>query len=111
MADLIDRLAGTTTERPKINLHRFVGAEQLYAVGVFTRAEIAAEFDMQGDEATQGVQLANAIDAASPALNKLIYIQRVNSVLMCVEDGGDRLYHNQDGTVNKAKIVADLLLG
>ena len=111
MADLIDRLAGTTTERPKINLHRFVGAEQLYAVGVFTRAEIAAEFDMQGDEATQGVQLADAIDAASTALNKVIYILRANSVLMCLEDGEDRLYHNANGTVNKAKVAEDLLLG
>ena len=111
MADLIDRLAGITIERPKINLHRFIGAEQLYALGEFTRAEVAAEFDLQGDEATQGVQLANAIDAASPALNKLIYIQRVNSVLMCMEDGDDRLYHNANGTVNKAKVAEDLQIG
>ena len=110
MADLIDRLAGTTTERPKINLHRFVGAEQLYALGEWTRQQIAAEFDLQGDEAAQGVQLADAIDVASPALNKLIYIMRVNSVLMCMEDGDDRLYHNPDGTVNRAKVYEDLLV-
>ena len=110
MADLIDRLSGITTERPKINLHRFIGAEQLYALGEFTRAEVAAEFDLQGDEVTQGVQLANAIDAASPALNKVIYILRVQSVLMCLEDGEDRLYHNTDGTVNCAKVYEDILI-
>ena len=110
MADLIDRLAGTTIERPKINLHRFVGAEQLYALGEWTRQQIAAEFDLQGDEATQGGQLADAIDIASPALNKVIYILRINSVLMCMEDGDDRLYHNTDGTVNKAKVYEDILI-
>ena len=108
MADLIDRLAGTTTERPKINLHRFIGAEQLYALGEWTRAQVAAEFDLQGDEIAQGVQLADKIDAASTALNKVIYILRIQSVMMCMEDGDDRLYHNADGTVNRAKVAEDL---
>ena len=107
MADLIDRLAGTG-DRPKINLHRFMGAEQLYTLGEWTRAEIATEFDLQGDEATQGALLADSIDGNSTALNKLIYVMRVNSVLLCLEDGDDRLYHNEDGTVNRAKVYEDL---
>jgi len=110
VADLIDRLAGTTETRPKLNLHRFMGAEQLYALGEWTRAQIAAEFDLQGDEATQGAALADRIDAQSTALNKLIYVMRVNSVLMCLEDQQDRFYHNADGTVNRAKVYEDLLI-
>ncbi len=41
MADLIDRIAGTTEDRPKINLHRLMALERLYALGEWTRAEIA----------------------------------------------------------------------
>jgi len=109
MADLIDRIA-RTTDRPKINLHRFIGAERLYAFGVWTRAEIAAEFDLQGDEVTQATQLADQIDAQTGAANKALYILRVESVCMCLEDGSDRLYHNPDGTVNKTKVYEDLLI-
>ena len=107
MADLIDRISGEATDRPKINLHRFVGAERLYAFGIWTGAEIASEFDLQGDEATQGVQLKGQIDAQSGAENKALYILRVESVLMCVEDGEDTLYHS-GGVVNKAKVYEDL---
>ena len=110
MADLIDRLAGTTNERPKINLHRFVGVERLYAFGEWTRAQIAAEFDLQGDEAGQAGQLADEIDSNVQPSNKALYIARVESVCMCLEDGDDRLYHNTDGTVNRAKVYEDLLI-
>ena len=114
MADLIDRISGASVRmdppRPKINLHRFMGAERLYALGEWTRAEIAAEFDLQGDEATQGTQLADEIDAQSNITNKALYILRVESVCMCLEDSDDRLYHNQDGTVNRAKVYEDLLI-
>ena len=108
MADLIDRIAGTDDTRPKINLHRFMGAERLYALGEWTRAEIAAEFDLQGAEATQGGQLADKVDAQSNSQTKALYILRVESVCMCMEDGGDRLYHSADGTVNRAKVYEDL---
>ena len=111
MADLIDRIAGTDDTRPKINLHRFMGAERLYAFGEWTRAQIAAEFDLQGDEATQGAALADNIDAQTGASNKALYILRVESVCMCLEDGDDRLYHNQDGTVNRSKVYEDILIG
>lgn len=107
MADLIDRIAGTT-ERPKINLHRFIAVERLYALGEWSRAQIAAEFDLQGDEATQASTLADKIDAQTGATNKTLYILRVESVCMCIEDGDDTLYH-VDGAVNKAKVYEDLL--
>lgn len=111
MADLIDRISGASVpDRPKLNLHRFMGAERLYAFGEWTRAQIAAEFDLQGDEATQGAALADNIDAQVGGSNKALYILRVESVCMCLEDGEDRLYHNQDGTVNKAKVYEDILI-
>jgi len=114
MADLIDRLAGTSEVvdgRPKINLHRFMGAERLYALGEWTGAEIAAEFDLQGDELTQANQLKAQIDAQVGAEAKALYILRVESVCMCLEDSTDRLYHNQDGTVNRAQVYEDLQIG
>lgn len=110
MADLIDRISGEATDRPKINLHRFMAAERLYAFGEWTRAEIATEFDLQGDEATQGAALADNIDAETGASDKALYILRVESVCMCIEDGDDRLYHDQDGVVDKTKVVDDLLI-
>jgi len=109
MADLIDRISGQT-DRPKINLHRFIGAERLYAFGEWTRVEIAAEFDLQGDEATQAGQLADVIDDNVQPVNKALYILRVESVCMCIEDGNDGLYHNPDGTINKALVYEDLLI-
>ena len=110
MADLIDRIAGTTDERPKINLHRFMAAERLYALGEWTGAELAAEFDFQGDELTQAIQLKDQIDAQTGAANKTLYILRVESVIMCLEDRDDRLYHSTDGTVDRSKVYEDLLL-
>lgn len=110
MADLIDRLSGESEPtRPKINLHRFMAVERLYALGEWTRQQIASEFDLQGDEATQGGILADEIDAQTTANNKIIYILRCESVFMCVEDQNDTFYHS-GGTVNKAKVYEDLLL-
>jgi len=112
MADVIDRISGASVDmvpsRPKLNLHRFMGAERLYAFGEWTGAQIVTEFDLQGDELTQATQIKTNIDAASNATNKTLYILRVESVLMCLEDGDDRLYHNTDGSVNKAKVYEDL---
>jgi len=109
MADLIDRISGVSEPgRPTINIHRFIGVERLYALGEWTRAEIATEFDLQGDEATQATQLANNIDAAATVAEKQIYVLRVEAVTLCLQDHMDRLYHNVDGVVNKAKVYEDL---
>ena len=111
MADLIDRIAGMADVgevRPKINLHRFMGTERLYALGEWTGAEIAAEFDLQGDELTQANQLKAQIDAQTGVADKALYILRVESVFMCVEDSKDRLYHNTDGSLDRPKIYEDL---
>lgn len=110
MADLVDRISGADEMRPKINLHRFMGAERLYALGEWTRAQIATEFDLQGAEATQAGQLADKIDAETGAGNKTLYVLRVESVLMCAEDRDDRLYHDAAGAVSKAKVYEDLLI-
>lgn len=109
MTDLIDRLSGESGEvRPKINIHRFIAVERLYAFGEWTRSEIATEFDLQGDEATQGNALADKIDAQVGIANKALYILRAESVFMCVEDKQDTFYHSA-GVVNKAKVYEDLL--
>lgn len=64
MADLIDRLAGDS-DRPRIALHRWKAAQDLYAFGLVTRTDVATEFDMTGytDEIRQAIQLADNIDA------------------------------------------------
>lgn len=109
MADLIDRIAydEAITGRKKINLHMFMAYERLYAMGEWTRAEIATALDLQGAEAIQAGQLADKIDAASNLANKIIYIARVESVCVCIEDHGDPFYHTA-GVVNKAKVYEDL---
>ena len=109
MADLIDRISGQT-DRPKINLHRFMAMERLYALGEWTGAEVAAEFDLVGDELDQALQLKAQIDAQTGFTNKAGYVLRAESVFMCVEDGEDTLYHNVDGTINKAQVAEDLLI-
>ena len=109
MEDLIDRISGQT-DRPKLNLHRFIGVQRLYAFGEWTRAEIATEFDLQGDELTQAGQLADAIDDNVQPVNKALYILRVESVCMCLEDAADTFYHNPDGTIDKAQVYEDILI-
>ena len=110
MADLIDRISGASEPaRPKIPVHYFMALERLYAFGEWTRQDIAAALDLQGDEATQAGQLADQIDAQTGASNKALYILRVESVSMCIETQGDTLYHS-GGAVNKAKVYEDLLI-
>lgn len=115
LADLIDRLSGDSEfmspPRDKINSHRFMGVERLYALGEWTRSEIATEFDLQGNEAIQATQLADKIDSftgANGPFNKAVYIGRVEAIAYCLEDRDDNFYHNQDGTVNKTKVYEDL---
>lgn len=110
MADLIDRISGQAIDRPKINLHRFMAAERLYALGEWAGAEIAAEFDIQGDELIQAEQLRAQIDGILKIADKAIYVMRAESVMMCIEDGDDGFYHNLDGTINKTKVAEDLLI-
>lgn len=107
MADLIDRISGEDETRPKINLHRFMGYERLYAMGEWTRAEISTAFNLQGNEVTQATQLADKIDSQSNLTNKILYIARVESVCMALEDHEDTFYHS-GGMVNKSKVYEDL---
>jgi hypothetical protein len=62
MADLVDRISGEDDSRPKINLHCFMAYERLYAMGEWTRLQIATALDLQGAEATQATQIADQID-------------------------------------------------
>ena len=112
MADLIDRISGADKPR-KINLHRWIGVQRLYTVGEWTRAQIAAEFGITGnpDEERQAIQIADKIDSfggTNGPRDKVIYLGRVEGVMMCVEDYTDRLYHDVAGALNKAKVFEDL---
>lgn len=107
MTDLIDRISGEA-EEGKINLHRFMGVERLYAFGEWSRAEIANEFNLQGvDEIRQATQIADNIDAQVGPGNKVLYIARVESVFMCTEDRSEGFYHS-GSAVNKPKVYEDL---
>jgi len=109
MADLIDRVSGEAIDRPKLNLHMFMGYERLYAMGEWTRSEIASALDLQGSEVTQAIQIADNIDGQTVIGNKIIYIARVESVFMAVEAHDDVFYH-ASGVVNKPKVYEDLLI-
>jgi hypothetical protein len=106
MADLIDRISGEAGE--KINLHRFIGTQRLYAFGEWSRSDVATQFNLQGAEATQAAALADKIDAQPDANSKALYILRAESVMMCIEDMQDTFYHS-GSSVNKTKVYEDLL--
>lgn len=108
MTDLLDRLSGLDDTRPKINLHRFIGVERLYAMGEFSRTQIATEFNFQGAEITQATQIADNIDSKITLAEKVVYIARVESVCMCLEDALDTFYHSSPTALNKPKCYEDL---
>ncbi len=111
--DLIDRFSGEVDRTRKINSHRWIGVQRLYALGEWTRVQVGAEFDIIGhvDEERQATQIADRIDSFTgnnAAFNKLVYIGRVEAVVYCIESFDDLLYHNIDSTVNKAKVFEDM---
>ncbi len=111
--DLIDRLSGASLSanppRPKISIHQFAAAVRLYAAGVVTRAEIAQDWQLQGQESTDATAIANALDALPTTLQKIVFIERLVSVLYLVESPDDTIYHTTaGGAVNKARVKADI---
>lgn len=106
MADLIDRISGEAGD--KINLHRFMGVQRLYAFGEWSRSDVATQFNLQGAELTQATALADKIDAQPDTNSKALYILRVESVMMCLEDLNDTFYHS-GSAINKTKVYEDLL--
>jgi len=103
MADLIDRLAGSDPARPKLPAHQFIAGLRLYAAGLVTKAEIVADWDLQGAEATQAAALATVVDGKNAA-NKGPYALQVDAVCMLLEHHQDSIVHNPDGTINKTKV-------
>lgn len=110
MADLIDRIGSDAPVdgRGKIAVHQFIGAERLYALGYVSRAEVASDWDLQGDEVTQAAAIADSIDAQANASAKMVYIARVEAIFMLLEHRDDGIYHLGDGSVDRAKAIADL---
>jgi len=108
MADLIDRISGENVARPKILVVQFVGGFELYAMGLVTRQEVADDWDLQGDEQTQAIALADNLDAEAGINNKLIYLTKIHSISALIENDNDTMYHNPDGTVDKTRVIADM---
>lgn len=107
MADLIDRLTfdEDVTGRPKIAVHQFRGCLVLYTLGVMTRQEIVAEWDLQGDEITQAGEVADAIDAAQSADAKHNLVERFDSVALLLDIGSPRYLTGT--TINKVAVRSD----
>jgi hypothetical protein len=108
MADLIDRISGEDDSRPKIFIAQFVGGFELYAMNLVTRQEVADDWDLQGDELTQAISLADNLDAEVGISNKLIYLTKIHAISALIENDNDTMYHNQDGTVDKVRVIADM---
>lgn len=113
MADLIDRLSGESenlpTPRPKLSNHQFIAGLRLYANGKINRSELANNWDLTGNEATQATTIADAIDTAIIAglAETIEFVSVVESIAMLIEDDEDTIYHTA-GSVNKAKVATDL---
>ena len=113
MADLIDRLtlSEEVTGRPEISGHDFSSYFVLYALGLATKPEIVARFDLQGDEATQGNQLATAIDGEGNAAAKHRFAHRSDAIFMLLDNTDSRyadLTDPENPVIDKVKIQADL---
>jgi hypothetical protein len=108
MADLIDRMAldPGKTGRPKLQNHQFNAWLRFYAHGLRTRVEVAAAWDLQGDEATQANLLADEIDNRGGISAKIAYVMRVDAVASLL-DSRDPEYVTGT-TIDKAKVRADL---
>lgn len=108
MADLIDRLSGESLpSRPKLHGHQFIGGLRLYAEGLKSRGEIAANWDLQGDELTQANAIADIIDIQVGVTAKIIYVLRFESIALLIEDRSDTFYHDGGGNVDKTAVITD----
>jgi hypothetical protein len=95
------------TGRPKIHAHQFIGYLMLYALGLRTRAEIAARWSLEGDEITQAGLVADSIDEALLISAEAAHRQvgRFDAVTMLL---GIRDPEYVTGTtINEAKVAAD----
>ncbi len=108
MADLIDRITldERFTNRPKLNNHAFNGWLRLYAEGLRTRGDVAAAWDLQGDELTQANALADNIDAETGAVDKMRYVMLIDGISMLL-DSRDPDYVT-GATIDKTRVKADL---
>ncbi len=112
MADLIDRLSGASKQedppRPQIKLHEFFSNLRLYAIGKMTAAETKVDLDLQGAELTQANLLIAELDTRVGATDKIEYVLQTEAVAAKLPDDTDTIYHNPDGTIDKARVQVDL---
>lgn len=112
MTDFIDRLEGASVDhdppREVIDNHQFWAGYLLYADGAWTAAEARGFFDLQGDELTQVLSFKAVLDAISTLAGKNAYLAKAEAIGLWIQTGGDTVYHNPDGSINKARVAADL---
>ena len=77
---LLDRLSGA--EKPKIPVHQFQAAVDLWALGLVTRTNIINEFGLSVAEEGDLDFLKTKFDAA---LNKQAYIKGLDSLFLLAE--------------------------
>ncbi|MHC4413228.1 MAG: hypothetical protein ACYSW6_09735 [Planctomycetota bacterium] len=108
MADLIDRISGQDETRPKLLIEQFVAGLELYALGLKTKFQVSQDWDLQGQEQSQANAIATAVDSAVGLSAKLQLLAKIRAISSLVEMDSDTIYHNQDGTVNKALVISDM---
>jgi len=110
--DLIDRLSDTArynNKRP-ISIQNFCANLTLYALDEITAGQIAAEFVLLGGEVAQALKIKQAIDARATEAAKLQYVELLQAVVWKIHSPIDPIFHNADGTINKALVRSMLEL-
>jgi len=88
MADLFERLFIHTDDQPNISVHVFWGALCDYVDGQnTTRAEIIALWELDAEAQADLHVLCDALDAAAGAVDKLVIMIRLHTVMLIAEQG------------------------
>ena len=108
MTDLIDRVGGVDETRPQLLVEQFIAGFKLYALGLKTKLQASQDWDLQGQEQVQANALADELDSRVGFAAKLQYLETIHAVFALIESPNDTIYHNQDGSINKALVQSDL---
>ena len=110
MTDLIDRLSHEAGNlgRWRIPVARFNSGLTLYALGVASAAQIAAGFDLQGNELTQAQAVRAVLDGKVLITAKFEYLQKLQAVVIRLADPNDTIFHDGGGNIDKAAVKSAL---
>lgn len=108
MVDLLDRMTYDIeqTGRPKLDNHAFNGYLILYSLGLRSRTEVCDYWDLQGDELTDAIALADKIDSITDPTAKIAYCLRADAVALQL-DAHNPEYVTSSGVL-RSKVIADM---